>query len=106
MGKDFIDNKYPNRHELILGNSIKTLPEYIKNYKKFDLIFMMEHDYDVCKSDLINCKELAHKDTIVVLDDTRNSGSICGWNIGPNKCWKEAKEWNIVKELGSEDFIN
>ena len=27
-GKEFIDNKYPNRHALILGDSVQTVPSF------------------------------------------------------------------------------
>lgn len=61
----------------------------------------------MAKSDLFNCKELAHNKTIVILDDTVNNNKwINSWNIGPNRAWKEAKEMNIIKEIGSIDFSN
>ena len=48
---------------------------------------------------------LAHKDTLVILDDTvKDETLIKNWNVGPNKAWLEAKEWNIIYELGSTDF--
>ena len=106
-GKNFIDKTYPGRHTLIIGNSLDTVPKYIKEEnKKFDLIFIDGgHDYYVAKSDLFNCKELAHNKTIVILDDTINNNKwVNSWNEGPNSAWKEAKEMNIIKEIGSIDF--
>lgn len=104
LGKEFIDNKYPNRHELILGDSLKTVPEY--NNMKFDLIFIDgDHSYNGAKGDLLNCKRLSHKDTIVIMDDTMTRTDwIHGYNIGPNQAWNEAKEWRIIKEVGSENY--
>ena len=57
-GKQFLDKKYPNRHKLIIGDSLLTIPLYTsKFHKKFDLIFIDGgHDYNIAKGDLINCK--------------------------------------------------
>ena len=42
-GKLFNDKTYPNRHELIIGDSVITVPEFHKNNdKKFDIIFMFD----------------------------------------------------------------
>lgn len=107
LGKEFIDKTYPNRHQLIIGNSLETVPYYSNNVnKKFDVIFIDGgHIYDVAKGDIINCKKLAHDKSIVIMDDTIiNDNWLRNWNLGPNRAWKEAKEWNIIKELGSVDY--
>jgi len=107
LGKQFIDKHYPDRHELIIGDSLTTVPEYSKKTnKKFDVIFIDGgHDYKVAKGDIINCKKLAHEKTIVIMDDTMNNKQwINSWNRGPNLAWKEAKEMEIVSEIGSRDF--
>lgn len=112
LGEKYIKNTYPNRHKLILGDSKKTLPEYIKNNPDlvFDLIFIDGgHDYITAKSDLMNCKKLSHKDTIVILDDVvKKKEYICKWNLGPNKAWdkaignREIKPY--IKQLGFEEY--
>ena len=106
-GKYFIDKMYPRRHNLIIGNSIITVPKFCKeNNIKFDIIFIDGgHEYSIAKNDLINCKKLAHKNTIVILDDTINNNEfLLDWNDGPNKVWKEAKEWNFIEEIGTIDY--
>ena len=107
-GKKFMDKKYKNRHTLIYGNSIEAIPKFIKENKdvKFDLIFIDgSHHYDLVKQDLENCKELSHKDTIVILDDTNTIPSLVKkWQIGPNRVWKEGKENNMIIELGALNF--
>jgi predicted O-methyltransferase YrrM len=108
LGKKFLDEKYPNRHKLIIGDSTKTIPEYIKNNSsyKFDLIFIDGgHTYDVAWSDLINCHKLAHNDTIVIMDDTvMNLNLLKNWNIGPKRAWKEGINKNIINHINSVDF--
>lgn len=106
IGKEFIDKTYPGRHKLIIGNSLDTVPEYVKEEKKFDIIFIDGgHDYHVSKNDLLNCRQLSHEKTIVILDDTMNNNDwIKTWNYGPNRAWKESKESNLIKEIESIDF--
>lgn len=107
IGKEFIDTHYPNRHELIIGNSLVTVPKYADNSNtKFDLIFVDGgHTYDVAKSDLINCSKLAHKDTIVVMDDVVTlEKRIERWNEGPNKAWYELVNNKFIQEEEQQNF--
>jgi predicted O-methyltransferase YrrM len=104
IGKEYIDKTFPNRHSLILGDSRITVPKFIINNRdiKFDVIFIDGgHDYEIAISDLENCFHLAHKDTIVILDDTMfKSYWLTGWNIGPTRAWTEYLEKNKILELG------
>jgi predicted O-methyltransferase YrrM len=106
--KQYIDSTYPNRHKLILGDSRKTIPIYLKNNKdiKFDLIFIDGgHDYNIAKKDMENCFHLAHKDTIIVLDDTIfTKGWEKGYTIGPTKTWIEHLQKNKIIELNRKDY--
>ena len=74
--------------------------------KKFDLIFIDGgHTYDVAKTDIMNCKKLAHKDTIVVMDDTiTDPAFVCHWNTGPSQSWNESVKWGVIREEGHLDF--
>jgi len=105
IGKKYIDNKYPDRHILISGDSTKTIPKYEMNIK-YDLIFIDGgHSYDVAKSDLLNCKRFAHKDTIVIMDDTiYSNGCEREWTVGPTKAWMEGIKENIITEISHNDF--
>ena len=108
MGKQFIDKKFPNRHELIIGNSLTMIPKYIReNSTNFDLIFIDGgHHYNIAIKDLLNCKQLAHKKTIVIMDDTINDKELIKfWNDGPNKAWQECKDSKYVNELGTQDYL-
>jgi predicted O-methyltransferase YrrM len=105
VAKEFIDTFYPNRHTLILGDSTKTIPKYESNIK-FDLIFIDGgHSYDVARADLLNCKRFAHKDTIVIMDDTMYKKE---WEVeytkGPTRAWQECIKNNIIIESNHLDF--
>jgi len=106
-GKKFIDNKYPDRHSLILGDSKKTIPDFCKHNTniKFDLIFIDgDHSEVGAISDLLNCKKLSHNETIIVMDDTRNEQPMASWNINVNKAWQKCISAGIVHEIESEDY--
>ena len=91
--KEFIDMLYPNRHTLILGDSTVTVPKFSSEHPNaiFDVIFIDGgHTYDIATADILNCKMLAHKDTIVILDDTYYSSDyIHSYIIDVNKVWTE-----------------
>lgn len=107
-GKEFIDQKFPGRHLLIIGDSTKSLPNYLKQHgeKKFDILFIDGgHDYEIAKQDLENCKHFAHSNTIVIMDDVVSRKELHQhFTIGPTKVWEEAVEKNFIMTLGQEDY--
>lgn len=106
--KEYIDAMYQNRHTLILGNSIITIPKYINDNpnKKFDVIFIDGgHDYSIANADLENCMNLAHKNTVVIMDDTiYTSGWEHGYTIGPTKTWLEHIANNKIICINKKDY--
>ena len=106
--KKYIDANYPNRHTLILGDSRKTIPNYLEKNKdiKFDIIFIDGgHDYEIANEDMKNCFHLAHKDTIVILDDTIFIKELNReWNIGPTRTWLEYLHQNKIIELNRKHY--
>lgn len=106
FGKEYIDQKYPGRHTLINGDSRETVPKFInKNNKKFDLIFVDGgHEEDIPFRDMQNAMMLAHRDTIVILDDVRKQPPIYPWNIEPNRVWHTFKVRGLVQELEQHDY--
>lgn len=106
--KEYIDATYPNRHNLILGDSRITIPNYLENNKdsKFDIIFIDGgHTYEIAKADMENCFHLAHKDTIVILDDTIfTQGWEKEYTIRPTRTWTEHLQQNKIIELNRTDY--
>jgi len=107
-GKEYFDDRFPNRHRLIVGDSRITVPKFVTENGdvKFDVIFIDGgHQYELAKADLLNCKALAHADTVVILDDTIWT---LGWHEhyteGPTKAWSEEVAAGHIVQLGTRDY--
>ena len=109
FAKEFIDSEFPNRHTLILGDSRITVPKFAEENPavKFDIIFIDGgHDYDIVKCDIANCLRLAHKDTVVIMDDTvyRKDWWEYDFTIGPTRIWSEYLEQNKIVEIDRKEY--
>jgi len=70
--KKWIDQEFPDRHMLLIGNSLTTFPQLLSMFPSFspDLIFIDGgHDAPVPQSDLKYAMELARPDTWICVDD-------------------------------------
>ena len=70
--KVYIDKAFPKMHLLIAGDSNEAVQMYhsLNPLKKFDLIFIDgDHTYQKALLDIENMKNLAHKDTILIIDN-------------------------------------
>lgn len=107
--KEYIDATYPGRHTLYLGDSLETVPKFARENPgtTFDVIFIDGgHDYHIAKGDLENCRKLAHKDTLIIMDDTMRTRDWFGeWNIGPTKAWVGALMSEVLQQANSVDYI-
>lgn len=87
--KPKLDNKYPNRHLLLYGNSnscLKSYKEFNRSFK-VDLIFIDGSIYvnDVCE-DIMNCKEFSDENTLLIVNSLKpyskgGTGRYDGWNM-------------------------
>ena len=65
---NYLNKEFPNRLELIIGNSLDTVINYKE--KKFDLLHIDGyHEEEHVYHDILNSRKLAEKNNIVILDD-------------------------------------
>lgn len=101
VGVEYMQSKYGNKFEFIIGDSRLQIPLYASSHvsEKFDLIFIDGgHTFECCSSDIRNCKKLAHKDTLVWIDD---------YNIGEvKKAIDTCVEKGLISLLDSKSAID
>jgi len=106
-GKRYINYKFPNRHTLIFGDSRESLPRFKNNNDiKFDLIFIDGgHSYEVAYADLVNCRNLGHSETIVIMDDIiKNSLYAAPCTNEPTKAWNDMIDANMLQEISHSNY--
>lgn len=97
--KEFVDAQFPNRHELILGDSALTVPEYRVQHPDtfFDIVFIDGgHEYEQARDDLLNMRALSRPGTCVVLDDLT---PWFWWGEGPTRAWIEAISQGMISPV-------
>ena len=66
--EQYINNKYPNRHILSIGDSTKVIPQLQDDI--YDYIYIDGgHSVKVATADIANCKRLSDENTLVIIDD-------------------------------------
>ena len=103
LAKQFVDERYPDRHELVIGNSVQTVPAYAEDRAgTFDLAFVDGgHEYDVATADIRNICRLVRPGGIVVVDDLT---PWYPWGVGPSQAWQEAIDDGLIDPL--ESFVD
>lgn len=72
VAAEYFSKKNKGCFRFIQGNSVITVPKYATDFskEKFDLIYIDgNHPYEHCFNDILNCKQLAHPNTVVWIDD-------------------------------------
>jgi len=94
--KAFIDERFPGRHELVVGDSTVAVPDFAARNPaaRFDLAFVDGgHEYPVAAADLRNCRPLMHPGGLVVMDDMLGWRS---WGVGPVRAWNELCDAGLI----------
>lgn len=97
--KEFVDQRYPGRHELVIGDSASSVPEYLAQHPtaSFDIVFIDGgHEYEQAREDISNMRALSHPGTLVVIDDLT---PWLEWGKGPTQAWDEALAQGIVVQI-------
>jgi len=108
QSKYYIDKKYPTRHTLVIGDSKHTIPAYTNQHpeKKFDVIFIDgDHTHEGSMYDILHCRTLSHKDTLVIMDDiVVEEANSEEWTTGPTLTWSEAVSTGIIEHHGGDFY--
>ena len=97
--RDALRSLFPDRIEIINGDSRDTIPAFAKERgEQCDLLSVDGgHGYDVAVADLANFRALASDRNLVLMDDVACGSHFCK---EPQKAWDEAKKRGWVDELG------
>ncbi|AXE89476.1 O-methyltransferase [Streptomyces sp. Go-475] len=98
IGKEFIDQRFPGRHQLIMEDSRTALPKFIAEHGEslFDLAFVDGgHEYEAVKSDIDYCRVLCRPGSLIVVDDLT---PWVPWGTGPTRAWTEVLETGDIKQ--------
>jgi len=96
--KEYVDQRFPDRHELVVGDSLETVPRYLRDNPDvcFDLAFIDGgHAYEVAKADIVNMRPLCRPGAALVMDD------LVPWQKygkGPSRAWAEAIEEGVITQ--------
>ena len=68
---NYLQGQFPGRLEIIYGDSMNTLPLFIKETRmKYDLFHVDGgHETETARADVLNCSKLAHAGSLVIYDD-------------------------------------
>lgn len=98
FAKGFVDERYPGRHELVIGDSLETLPRYADTHPHaFDLVFVDGgHSKEIADSDIRHACRLARPRGLVVVDDVI---PWFRWGAGPYAAWNEAVASGLLEPV-------
>lgn len=99
--KQYIDKEYPNRHTLIKGDSLVTVPQAVhRDGMKVDMLFIDgSHRFSNAYGDLANGREMVNDGGFVIMDDIIPHKP---WGKGPTKAWDMSVASGVIAEIGRE----
>lgn len=100
LAKEFVDERYPGRHTLIIGDSRETVPAYARAHPQtVDMVFVDGgHWYEVAMADIVNSRGLVKPGGLVVVDDIIPWRP---WGVGPHQAWQQAVADGLVEPIES-----
>lgn len=101
---EYLLSKYPDRLELIIGDSNNIVPTL---QGVFDIILIDgSHDYDGVLADFINCHKKATSSTLVIMDDVilNKLEYETNWTVYPSKIIKEYIDKKVINIVYSREY--
>jgi hypothetical protein len=98
----YLDVMFPGRLNMILGDSTKMLPNFL-TYRRYDLIHIDGgHDEKIFSLDLENCKQLATKNSLILIDDywIPNIGKTVDSKVSQNLIKRFTLPYETVSKYG------
>lgn len=98
LAKEFVDERYPDRHELVIGDSLDTVAHYADEHPhSFDLVFVDGgHSKEIADSDIRHACRLARPRGLVVVDDVI---PWLKWGAGPYAAWNDAVAAGLLEPV-------
>lgn len=109
----YLQHKFPNRLKTINSPVVQAVQGLRASYPnlQFDIVFVnFSATQNITESDLrhllVSCKHVVSPTANrVVLNNTLSKLEwLTGSNITPNKVWKQAQEWGVVREIKAQDY--
>lgn len=100
-GEAFLAELYPERLQVIWGDSTKTMPTFIKEHPEVKCEIMVVdggHSLDVAVSDIYSFSEMASEDHVLIVDDTPCDQE---WCDGPTEAWNAFVEAGCLEKVAS-----
>jgi tetratricopeptide (TPR) repeat protein len=91
---EYLSKHFPSRIELVSGNYLQSLPEYIRKFpeRKFDLFHIDgDHSASVANTDFQNCLKISHYGSYVIWDDVNIEAL--------KKLWDQYIDEGYVREI-------
>jgi hypothetical protein len=96
--RDFVDRHFPGRLNLTLGDSARTVPEFVRHNPGFvcDVLHVDgNHDGEMPLIDMMNMRALARPHSLLFLDDVACTPGFCA---DPQKAWDKLKRDGVIEE--------